>query len=194
LSPLNVQALVQRALREQSLAAEHFRPDDVRKISTNLQRGLGLFLTGSERLAALRELQELCQRNAPRSSSFRIELLSENDISTARNEARRMCEEASALGFTVQKVSTIVSELARNIVSYAKKGTLEIHLHDGPRRIAIKAADAGPGIPNLSVVMSGQYKSRTGLGRGLLGSKRLSDRFDVVTGATGTTVSAEVLL
>ena len=42
--------------------------------------------------------------------------------------------------------------------------------------------------------MSGRYRSKTGLGRGLLGTKRLSDHFDVATGATGTLIVAEVLL
>jgi len=194
LSPLNAQALVQRALRERSLAAEHFRTGDVRKISTNLQRGLGLFLTGSERMSAMRELQVICERSAPRSGSYRIAISAEDDISTARNEARRMCEDASAIGFTVQKVSTIVSELARNIVSYAGSGTLEIHLLDTPRRVQIKASDSGPGIPNLTLVLSGQYRSRTGLGRGLLGSKRLASRFEIETGQNGTRIVAEVAL
>jgi len=37
-------------------------------------------------------------------------------------------------------------------------------------------------------------KSKTGLGKGLLGTKRLSDHFDVATGNDGTLVVSEVLL
>lgn len=194
LSPLNVQALLGRALRERNLAPDAFRRGDIKKIHPNLQRGLGLFLSGTERMQALRELQEHCQRATPRSGPYKITIVSEDDISTARNEARRLCEEASAKGFTVQKISTIVSELARNIVSYAGEGTLEIHMLDAPNRVLIKAVDSGPGIPNLALVMSGQYKSKTGLGRGLLGTKRLADKFDVTTGTAGTAVMAEVTL
>jgi serine/threonine-protein kinase RsbT len=194
LSPLNVQALLGRALRERNLSPDQFRRGDIRKINPNLQRGLGLFLSGTERMQALRELQELFQRATPRSGPYRLSIVSEDDISTARNEARRLCEEASAKGFTVQKISTIVSELARNIVSYAGEGTLEIHMLEEPNRVLIKAVDSGPGIPNLALVLSGQYRSRTGLGRGLLGTKRLADKFDIVTGSSGTAVTAEVTL
>jgi len=194
LSPLNVQALLGRAMRERNLSPDQFRAGDIRKINQNLQRGLGLFLTGPERTQALRELQEYIQRSAPRTGPYRIAILTEDDISTARNEARRICEEASAKGFNVQKVSTIVSELARNIVSYVGEGSLEIHILESPSRVLIKAIDSGPGIPNLTHVLSGEYRSRTGLGRGLLGTKRLAEKFDIVTGSKGTAVSAEVHL
>jgi serine/threonine-protein kinase RsbT len=93
----------------------------------------------------------------------------------------------------MQKVATIVSELARNMVLYAGGGIVEIASTNGqPKRVVVTGTDQGPGIPNLSEVLSGRYKSRTGLGRGLLGTKRLSDRFDVSTGNDGTRVIAEV--
>jgi serine/threonine-protein kinase RsbT len=59
-------------------------------------------------------------------------------------------------------------------------------------RIVVRAADSGPGISNLEQVLTGAYRSKTGLGRGLLGTKRLADKFGVATGASGTTVVAEV--
>src|SRR5688572_17876198 len=100
LSPLNVQALLGRALRERNITPDQFRQGDVRKVTPNLQRGIGLFLSGTDRAQALRELQEFGQRKAPRSGPYRITLISEDDISTARNEARRICEEAGTKGFT----------------------------------------------------------------------------------------------
>lgn len=196
LSPLNVRAMLGRALRERNVTADRFRRSDLPKITPNLQRGLGLFLSGTERDQALRELNDLCERNAPRSQApSRMSITSEADISTVRNEARRMCELAGTTSFTLQKVTTIVSELARNIVSYANRGELEITLQQGrERRISITASDHGPGIPNLDVIMSGRYRSKTGLGRGLLGTKRLADQFAIETGASGTTIKAEVAL
>jgi serine/threonine-protein kinase RsbT len=113
----------------------------------------------------------------------------------ARAEARRVCESVGARGFTLQKVATIVSELARNMVVYAKGGLLEIvPTASVKKRIIIRAIDQGPGIPNLDVVLSGHYQSKTGMGRGLSGSKRLADVFDISTGADGTRVVAEVLV
>jgi serine/threonine-protein kinase RsbT len=195
LSPLNVKAMIERALRERNLSDADFRRTDLRRIMPNLQRGLSLFLVGVERVEALRALHALCEESSPPDGPFCAVIASEADISTARNEARRICEEAGARSFTVQKVSTIVSELARNIVSYAKEGSLEITLvGEGARRLVIRAVDQGPGIPDLPLVLSGKYKSRTGLGRGLLGTQRLADSFDVATAPTGTRVTAEVHL
>jgi serine/threonine-protein kinase RsbT len=132
---------------------------------------------------------------APQAGPCEVRINSENDISIVRNEARRICEEIGAGSYTIQKVTTIVSELARNIVSYATQGKLEIVPIDGDtRRVIVRAVDDGPGIPDISLVLSGRYRSKTGLGRGLLGTKRLSDHFDIKTGAAGTTVVVEVLV
>jgi serine/threonine-protein kinase RsbT len=156
---------------------------------------MGLFVSEHDRDRALRELSELCERTQPGAEPCQININSENDISVVRNEARRICEEVGAGSYTIQKVTTIVSELARNIVSYANRGTLEIVPITGQgRRIILRAADSGPGIPNLELIMSGRYRSKTGLGRGLLGTKRLSDHFDVATSTSGTLIVAEVLL
>ena len=195
LSPLIARPMLQKALRERNLTPERFKDGDAYKICPLLQRGMSLFVAEFDRDRALRELSELCERTQPGAEPCQIHIDSENDISVVRNEARRICEEVGAGSYTIQKVTTIVSELARNIVSYANRGTLEIVPIVGQgRRIILRAADSGPGIPNLELVLSGRYRSKTGLGRGLLGTKRLSDHFDVATGAGGTLVVAEVLL
>jgi serine/threonine-protein kinase RsbT len=94
-----------------------------------------------------------------------------------------------------QRVATLVSELGRNIVSYTPGGTVELIPLDGPRpRVLVRAKDSGSGILNLEEIMDGRYRSRTGLGKGLLGSKRLSDRFDVRSTRDGTVVEAELEL
>jgi serine/threonine-protein kinase RsbT len=95
----------------------------------------------------------------------------------------------------VQRAATAVSELARNIVSYTPGGRLKLEPIAGtPPRLRIIARDQGPGIPHLPDVLSGKYRSKTGLGRGLRGVKELTASFDIQTGPAGTTVTAEVLL
>jgi serine/threonine-protein kinase RsbT len=193
LSPLIARPMLQKALRERNLSAERFTDGDAYKICPLLERGMNLFVAEHERDRAMLALKELCERSRPGAESCLIRILSENDIGVVRNEARRICEEVGAGSYTVQKVTTIVSELARNIVSYASSGTLEIvPVTTQTRRIILRATDNGPGIPNLELVLSGKYRSKTGLGRGLLGTKRLADQFNVSTGATGTLVVAEV--
>jgi serine/threonine-protein kinase RsbT len=188
-------SMLQRALRERNLSQERFRSGDTYKIATLLRRGITLFVSEGDRAAALRDLAELCDDVRPSVAACHVTITSENDISVVRNEARRLCESIGAESYAIQKVTTIVSELARNIVSYAGRGKIElVPIADVDRRIVVRASDEGTGIPNLELVLSGKYRSKTGLGRGLLGTKRLADRFDVKTGSTGTLIVAEISL
>ncbi|HYP75621.1 MAG TPA: ATP-binding protein [Polyangiaceae bacterium] len=158
-----------------------------------LQKSIKLFLAEPELSRASRDLGKLCNAAAaPKLEACRITIATEGDIITARMEARRICDEMSVKSFETQKVTTVVSELARNIISYAKAGRMEIVPLTSARRIAITSVDEGPGIPHLDKVLSGQYQSRTGLGRGLMGTKRLAVVFDVTTGPGGTRVVAEI--
>ena len=117
-----------------------------------------------------------------------IEIGQEIDIVTARNHARTMCDN---LGFSPSeqiKIATVVSELARNIVLYVGAGRIEIEAVNLPRRgVEIRSVDQGSGIPNIDEVLSGKYRSKTGMGVGLLGTKRLMDEFAIDTSpALGT--------
>lgn len=124
-----------------------------------------------------------------------VSIVAEPDVSVARLAAWDLCVQLGARRLIQQKVATAVSELARNIVNYTPGGSVRLESLGGdPPRLSVVAEDRGKGIANLAEVLSGAYKSRTGLGRGLLGVKRLMDRFDVRTGPTGTRVEAEAVL
>jgi signal transduction histidine kinase/CheY-like chemotaxis protein len=58
----------------------------------------------------------------------------------------------------------------------------------------ITVADTGRGIPHLDDVLSGRYVSPTGMGRGIAGSRRLVDGFEIATGSEGTTITLKQLL
>jgi serine/threonine-protein kinase RsbT len=197
ISPMNARSVLRQSLSEHKLSSNQFTLGDLRIINGSLARGLRLFTTDSVLSRALREIELLTRTNslAPQVEPSTIEITIEADISRARNAARSMCEVLGAKGFSLQKVTTIVSELARNIQSYAGQGKIELAVKGGPKpRMVIRATDRGPGIPNLAHVMSGEYRSRTGLGRGILGTKRLADHFDINTGSFGTQIVAEVEL
>ena len=83
----------------------------------------------------------------------------------------------------VAVVAAAASELARNIYMYAKLGSVTLRLVDEPAtyRFELMADDNGPGIGNLDVIMSGTYRSRTGLGRGIVGTRALLDELKVDT-------------
>ena len=114
----------------------------------------------------------------------------EDDIVTVRQRARRLAER---LGFQIQdqtRIATAVSEIARNAYGYAGGGRVEYGLDEGPggQSLVIRVIDQGPGIPHLDEVLGGRYRSPTGLGIGITGSRRLMDRFEVETAAGKGTV------
>jgi serine/threonine-protein kinase RsbT len=195
ISPIHARSVLRHALSEHRLTPAKFKMADLPTINASLQRGLRLF---SSELAASRALKAIAESAGDAPTSIEpasIDIIVEGDISRARNVARHMCDQAGAKPFSVQKVTTIVSELARNIVSYSKGGKVELVWKGGAQAsITIRAIDRGPGIPNLAHVMSGEYQSKTGLGRGMSGTKRLADSFDVTTGPSGTHVTVEVVL
>lgn len=124
--------------------------------------------------------------------SFPIE--QEKDIATARLEAWSEAVRIGLSKFTSVKVATAVSELARNIVFYAGKGTVEFRSHkdDKGPALQIVASDTGPGIDprKLEEIWAGTYKSQRGMGKGLAAVKKLVDDFQLDTGpGRGTKVT-----
>ena len=110
-----------------------------------------------------------------------VELRREQDVVLARQRARQVAE---LLGLDRQdqvRTATAVSEIARNAFRYAREGRVEFLLAAGPPRPAliVRVIDQGPGIQDLADVLSGRYRSTTGLGIGLLGSRRLVDDLQV---------------
>lgn len=117
-----------------------------------------------------------------------IPIRGEPDLNHARMLARETCKLVALRGYQAQKVVTAVSELARNIARYAGTGRMIFRVDTITECIVVVAEDEGPGISNLDEILSGNYRSRTGLGRGLLGSRDLADHFDIRTSPSGTTV------
>ncbi|ETP68417.1 serine/threonine protein kinase [Planococcus glaciei] len=117
------------------------------------------------------------------SNQSSVEILTEWDIVAARQLGRNVAKE---LGFgTVDqaRITTAISELARNIYLYAGQGRIEIQqlTENGVKGILIIAADQGPGIPDVRRVMEDGFSTSGGLGAGLPGVKRLMDEFKIET-------------
>lgn len=194
LSAMNAEGLLSRALREAEILPELFTLDDLARILPSIERRARLYVDPS-RLSPLKaELADLGgDWQFVGAKVFQVRR--EADISTARIAAKEFCDEAGARSFVAHKVATAVSELARNIVHYTPGGTIELALRsDAPARFGVVAVDQGPGITNLAEVLAGRHRSKTGLGRGLLGVKRLADRFHIDSGPQGTRVEIEVHL
>jgi signal transduction histidine kinase len=117
---------------------------------------------------------------------LRVDLLTlplqhDDDLLRARGRVRQI---AGLLGLSVveqTQLTTAVSEVARNAMAYAGGAKLEI-LADEVAGVALLIAaitDSGPGIADVDGIFTGRYRSRTGMGVGLTGSKRLMDFFRV---------------
>lgn len=110
-----------------------------------------------------------------------VKILNEWDIVAARQVGRNVAKE---LGFgTVDqaRITTTISELARNIYLYAGQGEIGIEkLWDNGRTgLRVIAEDKGPGISDIRRVMEDGYTTSGGLGAGLPGVKRLMDEFEI---------------
>lgn len=106
-----------------------------------------------------------------------IDIVTEWDIILARQIGRKQSREVGFESVDQVRVTTVISELARNIYLYARSGIIEIELieKNAMKGIAITASDKGPGIENIRKVMEEGYSTSGGLGAGLPGVKRLMD-------------------
>ena len=116
----------------------------------------------------------------------------EGDIVTARQKGRELAA-ANGLSMTDQTlVATAISEVARNIVVYARRGEVILAAVEerGRRGVLVVARDEGPGIANPGLAMRDGYSTGNSLGMGLPGAKRLMDEFELATAlGKGTTVT-----
>ncbi len=119
--------------------------------------------------------------------SIRLEL----DVIAARQHARQI---AGLIGFDTQdqtRIATAVSEIVRNAFEYAGQARVEYSIDEQARRqsFIIRVIDQGPGIARLEDILSGKRESQSGEVSGILGAKRLMDRFEITSSVgTGTTV------
>ena len=120
--------------------------------------------------------------------SISAQITCAEDVVVARQRGRTL---ARAMGFSPSDATLIaaaISELARNIVRYADRGELLLgKTEDG--MLFVIARDNGPGIADVEAALRPGWSTSGGLGMGLPGVKRISDYFEIVSNAHGTTVT-----
>ena len=112
----------------------------------------------------------------------------EQDVVLARQRAKQLADQFGLDIADQTRFATSVSELARNAFQYAKGGKAEFFYEDAPPTLMARIADDGPGIAQLDVILEGRYVSKSGMGVGLLGAKRLSDVFTFEPTPRGTVI------
>jgi len=127
-------------------------------------------------------------------AEIRVAINSDQDIVGARQKGRSL---AAQLGFSpadATLIATAISELARNIVSYARKGEIRLQAVQNATRqgIVVTAADEGPGIPDVLQALRDGFSTSGSLGLGLPGVRRLMDEFQISSQpGHGTTVTVK---
>ncbi|MBW4443017.1 MAG: response regulator [Plectolyngbya sp. WJT66-NPBG17] len=109
-----------------------------------------------------------------------VEIRYEQDVVLARQRARQIADQ---LGFDTQeqtRISTAISEIVRNAFLYAGGGKAEFSITKEPSQaLLMRVSDSGSGIDNLPAILSGNHRSTTGMGLGLIGTKRLMDAVEI---------------
>ncbi|HWL73085.1 MAG TPA: anti-sigma regulatory factor, partial [Burkholderiaceae bacterium] len=120
-----------------------------------------------------------------------IPVVESSQVGEARRAATQM---AAELGFdaTVQgEVAIAATEAANNLVKHAQKGEIVLQAAQQPvAELEIIAIDSGPGIANLDQCLRDGYSTAGTRGEGLGAIQRLSDAFEMYSGADGTVILA----
>ena len=123
----------------------------------------------------------------------RIAIESDADVVTARQHARALAAQLELTSTDQTLLATAISELARNITTYAVRGEVLLGVvrdDDGRRGVRVIARDEGPGIEDVDAALQDGYTTGGGLGLGLPGARRLVDEFAIETApGAGTKVT-----
>ena len=120
------------------------------------------------------------------------DMRAEHDVVMGRQKVRALCNELKFSIVDQTKMVTAASELARNTLIHGGGGSMRCELLQEGIRSGLRVVfeDTGPGIANLELAMMDGWTSGGGLGKGLPGSKRLVNDFDLQsTPGQGTRVS-----
>ena len=132
---------------------------------------------------------------AAETAETRIAIESDSDVVTARQRARELAARLELTSTDQTLLATAISEIARNITTYATRGEVRLSIvrDAGPparEGIRVVARDQGPGIPDIEQALQDGWTSGNGLGLGLPGARRLVDEFDIESvPSEGTTVT-----
>jgi serine/threonine-protein kinase RsbT len=124
----------------------------------------------------------------------RVAINSDQDIVSARQKGRAMAIELGFSSGDATLIATAISELARNIVSYARNGQITLKGVQGSSRVGILviASDEGPGIVDIRQALRDGFSTSGSLGLGLPGVRRLMDEFEINSQPSmGTTVTVK---
>lgn len=121
------------------------------------------------------------------STITRIELRFEQDVVETRQRTRLIAEMLGSDRQTQTRIATAVSEISRNALQYGLGGEAKFFIDGAASEqwFGIAVCDQGPGIAELDAILEGRYRSSTGLGLGLMGSRRLLPEYFTIESRLG---------
>ena len=119
-----------------------------------------------------------------------IAVACEMDVIASRQRARQIAAHCGFGQHDQARIATVVSELARNVASYAGEGRVGFSLAGaaGRRTLVVTVEDEGPGIDGLELLLAGEERAQRPGGSGLLAARRFMDECDIATGKSGTRI------
>lgn len=121
-----------------------------------------------------------------------VSVSSDIDVVNARRQGRALADHMGFSSSEATLIATAISELARNIVHYARAGEILVGMVNGDTKtgITIIARDRGPGIPEIKRAVLEGFSTSGGMGLGLPGVRRIMDEFKIESQiGKGTTVT-----
>ncbi len=193
-------AILASTLRRAHLEAASLAEQGLPAFVLALEQSLPMYIVDPTRrgecVGAVKRLLPARSEGETSAAPETVRVRSARDVLQAVDAARELARELGFRALDQTKIATSVSELARNILLYVGDGDVRVTRLGEPRRgIEVVASDLGAGIPDVARVMDAGYRSRTGMGKGLQGTKRLMDYLDIVTRpGAGTRVTARKFL
>lgn len=119
-----------------------------------------------------------------------IAVACEMDVIASRQRARQIAARCGFGAHDQARIATAVSELARNVFSYAGEGKVSFALSGAAGRSTLEVVieDEGPGIAGLDQLLAREALALRPSGSGLLAARRFMDACDIATGKGGTRI------
>lgn len=120
-----------------------------------------------------------------------FDLDNEIDIVMAHKRAIQIAELTGLIISDQTRFATAVSEISRNCIEHAKKGSICFRLIEENENLILQACieDNGPGIRDISKILSRNEVNMRFPGTGIINSRKLVDTFNIETNEKGTCVT-----
>jgi serine/threonine-protein kinase RsbT len=121
-----------------------------------------------------------------------LPVANETDALSARDRGRELAVSVGLSPTDSASVAAAVSELVRNLITYATRGEVILRTleNERARGVEVIVIDEGPGIADIEQALQERFSTSGGLGLGLPGVRRLMDEVQIASRlGRGTTVA-----